>query len=35
METNNNQVSQPTVQSGSVDYAAAMRQYQKYGRAVR
>lgn len=32
METNNNQVSQPAVQSGSVDYAAALRQYQKYGR---
>lgn len=32
METNNNKVSQPAVQSGSVDYAAALRQYQKYGR---
>ena len=32
METNNNQVSQPAVQSGSVDYAAALRQYNKYGR---
>lgn len=32
METNNNQVSQPIVQSGTVDYAAALRQYNKYGR---
>ena len=32
METNNNQVSQPALQPGSVDYAAALRQYQKYGR---
>ena len=32
METNNNQVSQPAVQSGAVDYAAALRQYNKYGR---
>ena len=31
METNN-QVSQPVAQSGTVDYAAALRQYQQYGR---
>lgn len=31
METNN-QVSQPLAQSGTVDYATALRQYQKYGR---
>ena len=33
METINNQSSQPVLQpSGSVDYAAALRQYNKYGR---
>ena len=32
METINNQASQPVLQSWSVDYAAALRQYQKYGR---
>lgn len=33
METINNQSSQPMLQpSGSVDYAAALRQYNKYGR---
>ena len=32
METNNNQESQPMTQSGAVDYAAALRQYNKYGR---
>lgn len=32
METNNNLVSQPVTQSGAVDYAAALRQYNKYGR---
>ena len=31
METNN-QLSQLVLQSGSVDYAAALRQYNKYGR---
>lgn len=32
METNNNQVSVPASQAGAVDYAAALRQYNKYGR---
>ena len=32
METINNQLSHHALQSGSVDYAAALRQYQKYGR---
>ena len=32
METINNQASQPALQSGSVDYAAALRQYNNYGR---
>ena len=32
METNNNQVFQPALQPGSVDYVAALHQYQKYGR---
>lgn len=32
METNNNQVSQAMAQYGAVDYAAALRQYNKYGR---
>ena len=31
METNDNQGSQPVAQSGAVDYAAALRQYNKYG----
>ena len=32
METINNQLSHHALQSGSVDYAAVLRQYQKYGR---
>lgn len=33
METiNNNQVPQTSTQSGAVDYAAALRQYNRYGR---
>ena len=32
METNNNHVSGPASQAGVVDYAAALRQYHKYGR---
>lgn len=32
METNSNQGSQPVTQSGAVDYAAALRQYNMSGR---
>lgn len=32
METNNNQELGPKLQSVAVDYAAALRQYNKYGR---